>query len=740
MMGTTPASYSDTFLTDQATTYNYWDEIDRKPGEVIKIAVEASHYLQQLIDQPYEPLLSALGGFPLALKKHIENNLAQWKKADLSPIFVFEGISTKNRAEEELSAAKEAIKKTDEAWRLYTELKPNQAVSAFGRSGAIKAKKFVRFFQEILNEQGLEYFVAPYSACAQIAHLYNLSLQGPNTQYVDCIMGSYELFLFNVDNVITKISFEDETVSVISRTTIKEGLGVQIPDEILVDALLCTGMYGVPTFPPLLEGKTLPRNQFDLKDATLMILSSGRTVGKTCEQHLDKKNHPEWELKYQKAKMSIEHYIVIDKPGKILISKYDHLTADNHEYLGLQLPPEVLHYLSQAAINPRVLDWFSSLEILAHPPLDGGDSEEYKALLTKHLVPMRGQTIEVLASRFNRAFQHKVYTMKFWYEGSKPVNIKPADVAPKPTVLMSSWCMKEDMYKGQKGSVAAAPGTMLFALSTLTDSKFAASTIHKAKSGKSDTKPSTDEEFICNTLWRFLHVRGYIDDKHELTVWGKALLAALQRKAPAHDLEEPIFLAFELIRLDLLNTKQSYDQWIGGPLRGSEEDKADCLLISRVGCLAKLRHQLIGYTGPLSRNLLAFHSITTAVRESVRDLIEAIYVSSMLAAEFKRPSGTVHGKIALKFPFWKNVDCALGIAVKTYLDDYATPNMSEEKKDEKKKEYATTLIPHQVDFPGDLDLAFDLFASVYAGVQTLGDECSDKASWEKANKFLTVRR
>lgn len=85
-----------------------------------------------------------------------------------------------------MKSAKEASNLTNRAWGLYTDNKATAAVTAFGRSGteseskppeiyltnllgAIKAKKFVRFFQEILSEQGLEYMVAPYSACAQVS-------------------------------------------------------------------------------------------------------------------------------------------------------------------------------------------------------------------------------------------------------------------------------------------------------------------------------------------------------------------------------------------------------------------------------------------------------------------------------------------------------------------------------------------------------------------------------------------
>lgn len=70
-------------------------------------------------------------------------------------------------------------------------------------------------------------------------------------------------------------------------------------------------------------------------------------------------------------------------------------------------------------------------------------------------------------------------------------------------------------------------------------------------------------------MWRFLQLRGYVDDKHKLTVWGKCLEQALSNVDPADNLEEAIFIAIEMIRMDLLNTKQWFSHVSGGPMRGS---------------------------------------------------------------------------------------------------------------------------------------------------------------------------
>lgn len=54
------------------------------------------------------------------------------------------------------------------------------------------------------------------------------------------------------------------------------------------------------------------------------------------------------------------------------------------------------------------------------------------------------------------------------------------------------------------------------------------------------------------------------------------------------------------------------------------------MLVARVACLGRLIHQPRGYSGPLSRHLLAYHSIISAVQASVRDLVEMSVVTMFL--------------------------------------------------------------------------------------------------------------
>jgi hypothetical protein len=67
-----------------------------------------------------------------------------------------------------------------------------------------------------------------------------------------------------------------------------------------------------------------------------------------------------------------------------------------------------------------------------------------------------------------------------------------------------------------------------------------------------------------------------------------------------------------------------------------EEDKSNNLLVSRVACFGKLRHKPIGYSGPLSRQLLSFRSLVYIVRCTLRDLIEVVLAGLLLSGEADR--------------------------------------------------------------------------------------------------------
>jgi hypothetical protein len=60
------------------------------------------------------------------------------------------------------------------------------------------------------------------------------------------------------------------------------------------------------------------------------------------------------------------------------------------------------------------------------------------------------------------------------------------------------------------------------------------------------------------------------------------------------------------------------------------------MLVSRVACIAKLQHKSIGYSGPLSRQLLCYRSLVSEVRSALRNLIEVVLTGLLLSGDADR--------------------------------------------------------------------------------------------------------
>lgn len=596
--------------------------------------MHANYYLQSIIDAGGEPLLAALGGYPFSMRGPIEDDLRAWMAHGITPTFYFDGMGTAGSEEMAMREAQTAMGRMEEAWKPYYDNRPAEAVQAFGRSGAVKARHLTRFFQQILLDLGIKFEVAPYSACAQLAYIDQEDLD-----YAMGIMGPQELLAYNInDSIITKIDVEKGLIYGLVKSQILRKLNIN--EETFVDAFLMTGTSNLPPFPALNDTEVVTKQPYTILDAVNMYRTAGKSINALCDSPLAdslRGQEPQWKDKYQKARMAIKHAIIQTIDGEIEVTNIDELTHDHHEYLGLQLGPELYHYQNKAVISPRVLNWLVNLKIYVEPPLEGGDSPEYKNLVTKTLLPIQEQAVNLYASKMHRAFQYKNVELQAWFDKKTTVlKHKTADFAglANPTQQADSWRVEETSMK--KVQNCGEFGTIGFALKSLENEDFVKETIFKGVPEPANLKST--QEVKANAIWRFFHLRGYINDSHKLTEWGQALLTtvkALPANAAAQQ-EEAAVLAFELFRHGVLNADHEHTEWIGGPNMGTPEQNKLCLLISRTACLLPLKHQRIGFTGPLSRNLLAYHSLVHAVRQADRDLIESVVATMFVGAAAQR--------------------------------------------------------------------------------------------------------
>lgn len=96
-------------------------------------------------------------------------------------------------------------------------------------------------------------------------------------------------------------------------------------------------------------------------------------------------------------------------------------------------------------------------------------------------------------------------------------------------------------------------------------------------------------------------------------------------------------------------------------------------------------------------------------------------------------------------PFLKDVDCALGIAVKQYLDELSAQQdpKSQKSRDSVRQKNHTSWLPNATNVSEDLDYAFALWDALYVAVQELPAAIVTQAlkkEWEEADQWLNERR
>lgn len=451
------------------------------------------------------------------------------------------------------------------------------------------------------------------------------------------VMGPQELLLYPIkDSVIRGFDWDAKLVSAISKKKIMRALSVAEP--MFIDALLMTGTSFLPTFPPLLDNAMYP-NRFTIGDAINILRTSDKGVANACNSFNDilQAQDANWLDKYRKARMAIHHFIYISETGQVTVNDFNQLTKDNHEYLGLQLPEELFHYLNAGLIGARNLNSITHGQILVQPTLDGVVSDEYKKLVTKRLITVKEQALGLIIPRVHRGIGHKDITMRVWFDPKFSYTINHRALQPAPSQLVGTWDVKESDLRSVFPADFAGP--ICLEVLALANLDFVAKTLAK---GNKIRGIDSKEMVTSVAIWRFLHLRGYVNDSHTLTKWGNALATTLlalkdasENRPDVPGLDDAALLAFELIRLGVLGA--NHQEGIAGlPRRGTDEDKSSLVLISQCATLLKLRHQVYGYTGPLNKSLLAFRSMSTAVREADRDLVEAIVASMFMYGQCKR--------------------------------------------------------------------------------------------------------
>ncbi|KAJ4362352.1 hypothetical protein N0V83_010445 [Neocucurbitaria cava] len=710
-----------------------------------RVGIEAADYLSQRIlnhARAKEPLVPALGGLPLALKQHIEEDLNTFQSVGIEPFFIFSGLDITKKDDPFRQKQDEATVNAN-AWNLYDSHQAEASVTKFGESTYVTPEDLFRALQSVLVERNVRFQVAPYSAWAQLAYL-------EKQNYVAAISGASDILLFDCDKVITNWDLEERQFRYTRREKCFADLekfagNVRITEDIFVDTCILAGTPFLPTLPNLTSA-----NRSELLkpySAIKMIMSNGNTgYSVVVNNHDDPRfKQTNYVDRYRKARLAVKNHPVYTDDGKIEPLNLSQLPNDAVQYLGQRLPDEIFHYMSRGLINPQILQWRTTCEVFEVPPMDGGESLEYKNLVSSKLVPLRTSAINLLSSTLHNWYRHKDLTQRCWFldpNGKQQETTVRVERQSETPSLVDTWNVKEATFK-QVVAQHKGCGHIGAAVLSLQDPDFVSKSV--SKKDLKNVLSSTDE-ILYNSIWRFLALREYVDSSHKLTQWGKVLATVIAGLKGQAELEEAAVLAVELLRLGLLTADiNMFPAYNGAPMRGSTKDQNSNMLVSRVAGLGTLRHKPIGFTGPLSQHLLGYNSIIDVVRRTLRDLVEVASTHMFLTGCCNRHADLP--VISMKLPFLLPNNCALSIAVKSYLDELLSNDADPTSPETKARVVGTAskrYFPQSIDFSGDLQTAFELWDAVFDGVKNNGGGGAvpetTKKLWTETNEWLAARR
>lgn len=695
------------------------------------IGIDASYYLDlHLNKHSQEQLLNALGGLPFVLKSSVERELSVFTSHGITPIFVFNGLDFGGIKRGSAGQPAETSLAYEKAWEAYDSGNVAEVLNCFQKAGN-STEAVYKLLQKILVQNKVDFIVAPYSAGAQLAYL-----EKQQDRFLDAIMGSTDLFLFDIEKAILRIDFEQNVFDWLSRASCQERLD-RVSDDTFRDALLLTGSQYMPIFPPL-QRLTHGQKGASIRDALNMLNTSGRSVTSLCNQYREDQDvqNLQYADRYKKAVMTIKHHVIMESDGKVAPLDMQHAPGDVHEFIGQRLPEELYFYVSKGILSPRVPNWITSgvIDVTLAPGM--ADSEAYHKLMREQLVPIWTQSLSLLSTNLHRYYQTRSVSIKTYFNSSNEVQINLKEV-PSVREQLKGWKIHEDSLPQSIKESQGETILVLAALNSVDDVAFAAKSLAKPNSSPISTKP----EIVSNTLWRFLQLRNYISsEKHELTPWGRVLQTALASLDPADKLEDAVILAVEMIRFGLVNGNNMFPNVSGGP-QGDDTQKKYSYLISRVACFGRLKHKSLGYSGPLSRQFLTYSGLVGAVRTGVRDLLEVVMAGLFLGADVDRNREDWQA-LGLSLPLADDNGCGLGVLTKTYFDQISQPDGDGSFEDHVSaaKKQVSEWFRNVVSFNKNLENAFKLWDAVYAGTKVAGNDFKDKALWDDADAWLKTRR
>lgn len=749
-----------------------------------RLGIDVHCYLKQLLSNPStsEPLVAALGGAPIALIHHIENDLRALERARVKPFFIFNGIPPNKRLRP-FSYEDQKVKQRHRAWEAYESGDVDAAHSLLSSSNSLYYPDLYRAILRAFRHRNVEFMIAPYLASGQL-----VSLERHSKSYVHSIYGATEILLFDrVDNLITQLNLSESTFQFVSKQSILNEL--RCNEEQFLDIGLLAGSDLCATFPALQDSSLgappphagAPPNLRQINELVKQY-KGGYPLVAAFEHHpnVQKNNYVD---QFCRARTTIKFCLVLSaEEGRVLplplatppppsplgsapahvapngagpaaggapigssnggtpILTAADVPLDLHEVFSHRLPDEVFLHLSRGLVGYQILYSLTSGHVTEAPPLDNGESEDYRRYVRETLTETpqspRCVAVALAASVLNGFWSSRKLSGIYYFSPSNDYPI-PHDSAATLQLInrVNQWNVSNRFIEEELRRQNSSTIDIALCLGATTSDQLASRTKTprvKLPDGSTSALEKKDE-IVANTIWRMLELRGFLNHAHLHTPYARALYLALKSSRLNDKLQEPLFLALELLRGGVLHANyfggRSYS---GGPSFGSDAEKRHMLLVMRTVSLLQMTFKPAQWTAPLSRELLVFNSFVKSTSRAMRNLVEMISMSLLLRGDGRRNRDD-YLDISLSLPFQTDVNTGMGIVVKCYLDGliayHEGPVTADQAEDasvmEEKKGVLGMLdetFTNVKDVRAELGRAFRFWTAVREGVETLDKE------------------
>ena len=274
--------------------------------------------------------------------------------------------------------------------------------------------------------------------------------------YIHAIYGPTDTLLYpGVDKLITSLDLTSNTpsFSFTSKRAILTDLGVS--EDQFLDIGILVGFEHSPTFPPNMHDQALKATVDMVK-----YYKSGHAAVTAFAEHQGVKS-TQYADQYARTRSMIKYSLIFSSEGTVaplpLVvttppthghpNHHPHhptaadIPSDLHEIFTHRLPDEVYFYLSRGLLGPQALVWLTSGQIVEPPPLDNGETTEYKRfvkeVITDGQTGPRATALALISSVAHTFWNNRKVTGNFWFENPAPHGQKPIQHNSPQTVQLA---------------------------------------------------------------------------------------------------------------------------------------------------------------------------------------------------------------------------------------------------------------------------------------------------------------